>query len=197
MRRPHGRNLGEGPDAASPWDGDDAVTDEFGTDHDLKYANFTEFDEPGEYRVVVGDEESYSFEIDDASELYAPVLRDVGRLYTLKRSSTRIEDPYTGLEMGPGHEQDEEAIIAEPLGDWLEDYEPATRSALPTAGTMRATTASTSTRRGLPLRNSCLPTSATPSRSTPASSTSTISLMIRNSATCRTYSSSARRACAF
>ncbi|NGM70912.1 hypothetical protein G6M89_18210 [Natronolimnobius sp. AArcel1] len=115
--------LGEGESADNPWDGTDAVSDEFGTDHSIKYATFTEFDEPGEYQVVVGDEESYSFEIADASDLYAPVLRDVGRLYTLKRSSTRIEDPYTGLEMGPGHEQDEEAIIAEPIGDWLEDYE--------------------------------------------------------------------------
>lgn len=101
----------------------ETMDDEHGTDQTVRWADFSDFDEPGEYTVVVGDEESYPFEIAEAGELYAPVLRDVGRLYTLKRSNTRIEDPYTGLEIGPGHTQDEEAIIAEPVGDWLEDYE--------------------------------------------------------------------------
>ncbi len=99
------------------------LQDEAGTTQTLKWADFSDFDQPGEYKVVVGDEESHPFQIGDASEIYAPLLRDVGRLYTLKRSNTRIEDPYTGLHIGPGHTQDEEAIVAEPIGDWLEDYE--------------------------------------------------------------------------
>lgn len=91
-----------------------AMDDEFGTDHTVKWADFTDLDEPGEYRIVAGDEESYPFRVDEASEVYAELLRDVGRLYTLKRSDTHIDDPYTGLDIGPGHGQDAEAIVAEP-----------------------------------------------------------------------------------
>ncbi|MCU4740967.1 glycoside hydrolase family 9 protein [Halobacteria archaeon AArc-m2/3/4] len=91
-----------------------AMDDEFGTNHTVKWADFTELDEPGEYRIVAGDEESYPFRVDEASAVYAELLRDVGRLYTLKRSKTHIDDPYTGLDIGPGHGQDEEAIVAEP-----------------------------------------------------------------------------------
>ncbi len=94
-----------------------AMDDEFGTDHTVKWADFTDLDEPGEYRIVAGEAESYSFTVDEASEVYAELLRDVGRLYTLKRSNTHIDDPYTGLEIGPGHSQDEDAIVAEPADD--------------------------------------------------------------------------------
>ena len=100
-----------------------AMDDEFGTDHTVKWADFSDLDESGKFVVVAGEEESYPFEIGEASEIYAPLLRDVGRLYTLKRSNTHVDDPYTGLDIGPGHTQDEQAVVAEPNGDWLEDYE--------------------------------------------------------------------------
>ncbi|WP_226012375.1 glycoside hydrolase family 9 protein [Halomicrobium salinisoli] len=106
----------------------EAVTDELtdkSTGHSIKWADFSDLSESGTYRVVVGDHESRPFEVGEPSEVYGDVLADVGRLYTIKRANTHIDDPETGLDIGPGHMQDEEAIVQEPeTSDFLNDYEP-------------------------------------------------------------------------
>jgi len=64
---------------------------------------------PGEYVVRAGGVESHPFTV--APGVFADPLRTVARHYNLRRSATRVEDPVTGLEFGPGHEQDREAEL--------------------------------------------------------------------------------------
>ncbi|WP_435102314.1 glycoside hydrolase family 9 protein [Halarchaeum sp. P4] len=76
----------------------------------VRHADFSDLDEVGTYVVRAGGAESHPFGINP--DVYAPVLRDVGRLYTLKRSNTRIDDHRTGLDIAPGHPQDAAASLA-------------------------------------------------------------------------------------
>jgi endoglucanase len=94
-----------------------------GSGHTVKRADFTAVTTAGEYTVVVGDHESRPFEIGSPNSVYGDLLVDVGRLYTLKRANADINDPVTGLDIGPGHMQDKNAIIAEPrTSDFLKHH---------------------------------------------------------------------------
>ncbi len=64
---------------------------------------------PGEYVVRAGGAESYPFTV--APDVFEDSLKTVARHYSLRRSATRIEDPVTGLEAGPGHERDRRAAL--------------------------------------------------------------------------------------
>ncbi|AWB27528.1 glycoside hydrolase family 9 protein [Halococcoides cellulosivorans] len=108
----------------------DAVEDTFyegveSSGHSVKYADFTGLTTSGTYKVVAGSYESHEFEVGSAKEVYGRVLSDVGRVYTLKRANADITDPVTGLDIGPGHMQDQEAVIPEPAtSDFLVDDSP-------------------------------------------------------------------------
>jgi endoglucanase len=94
-----------------------------GSGHTVKRADFSDVTTAGEYRVVVGDHESHSFTIGSPDDVYGDLLADVGRLYTLKRANADIDDPETGLDIGPGHMNDKNAIIAEPrTSDFLKEH---------------------------------------------------------------------------
>jgi len=77
----------------------------------VRQADFTDVTEPGEYVVEVGDGAARSVPFRVAPDVYAGTLVDATRLYSLKRSNTRIDDPVTGLDVDPGHTQDERAAM--------------------------------------------------------------------------------------
>jgi endoglucanase len=94
-----------------------------GSGHTVKRADFSDVTTAGEYRVVVGDHGSHPFTIGSPNDVYGDLLADVGRLYTLKRANADIDDPETGLDIGPGHMNDKNAIIAEPrTSDFLKEH---------------------------------------------------------------------------
>ncbi|MFB6162113.1 MAG: glycoside hydrolase family 9 protein [Halococcoides sp.] len=89
----------------------------------VKRALFTDVTTAGTYKVTAGSYESHPFKIDSADAVYGELLASVGRLYTLKRANADIQDPVTGLDIGPGHMEDQNATIAEPsTSDFLKDY---------------------------------------------------------------------------
>lgn len=72
-------------------------------------ADFTDFKQPGRYKLVVGSEESDVFAIGD--NVYAiPALQN-WRSYTLSRSNTPMQDDVTGLKIASGHAQDKDAQV--------------------------------------------------------------------------------------
>lgn len=79
------------------------------SDEDVCSADFTGFNIPGEYRLVVGERESYAFAIGD--NVYAvPMVQNL-RSYTLSRSNTPMKDSLTGLEIRKGHPQTAQAEV--------------------------------------------------------------------------------------
>lgn len=97
----------------------------------VRHADFSDVEDAGEYVLTVGSEMSHRFEIGE--DVYDDALASVGRLFTLKRTNQRIEDPVTGLEYGPGHPQDatatvtatddpvyEEGEVADVAGGWYD-----------------------------------------------------------------------------
>ncbi|MFB6152164.1 MAG: glycoside hydrolase family 9 protein [Haloarculaceae archaeon] len=87
----------------------DPVYDE-AADERVRHAEFTPVSDPGEY-VVVADDGSRSHPFRIGEGVYDDVLATVGRLYSLKRSDTPIDDPVTGLETEGGHGQDANAAL--------------------------------------------------------------------------------------
>jgi len=75
----------------------------------VRQADFSGLSTPGEYVVEVDGERSPAFRI--GPDVYEDTLVDAARLYTLKRSNTRIDDPMTGLDVEPGHTQDAAASL--------------------------------------------------------------------------------------
>ena len=75
----------------------------------IRRADFSSVKKAGTYKLVVGDQESYEFEI--GNNVYAvPALMN-WRSYTLSRSNTPMKDELTGLEIKSGHAQDKEAQV--------------------------------------------------------------------------------------
>ncbi|WP_049928116.1 glycoside hydrolase family 9 protein [Halopiger goleimassiliensis] len=88
----------------------------------VRHATFSDVTTPGEYVVAVDGGTSYPFRI--AEDVYDEALATMGRLFTLKRAGTRIEDPITGVEIGPGHTQDANAAMAAPDDAFYDEGEP-------------------------------------------------------------------------
>ena len=70
-------------------------------------ADFSDFNQPGRYKLVVGDQESADFAIGD--NVYGVAALQNWRSYTLSRTNTPMEDEVTGLKITSGHAQDKEA----------------------------------------------------------------------------------------
>lgn len=81
---------------------DDAMSGE-----KVRKADFSAVRKPGLYKITVGNEESYNFQIGD-NVYYIPALQN-WRSYTLTRSGDYIKDDLTGLEVMHGHPQDKNA----------------------------------------------------------------------------------------
>ena len=76
---------------------------------ELSRADFTVFDTPGIYRLVVGDKASYDFAVGD--NVYAVPLVQNLRSFTLSRSNTAMNDAITGLRIAQGHPQTSRAEV--------------------------------------------------------------------------------------
>jgi len=72
-------------------------------------ADFSDFNQPGEYCLVVGNRESYDFAI--GHNVYALPLTQNLRSFTLSRSNTPMKDSITGLEIKQGHPQTAHAEV--------------------------------------------------------------------------------------
>lgn len=72
-------------------------------------AEFTDFRQPGKYRLVVAGEESDIFAIGD--NVYGVPAVQNWRSYTLSRSNTPMQDEVTGLRVASGHAQDKAAQV--------------------------------------------------------------------------------------
>lgn len=72
-------------------------------------ADFSDFNQPGRYKLVVGDQESADFAIGD--NVYGVAALQNWRSYTLSRTNTPMEDEVTGLKITSGHAQDKEAQV--------------------------------------------------------------------------------------
>lgn len=75
----------------------------------VRRADFSDFKQAGNYKVVVGDQSSYEFAIGD--NVYAVPALQNWRSYTLSRSNTPMKDSLTGLEIKTGHAQDSKAQV--------------------------------------------------------------------------------------
>lgn len=75
----------------------------------VRRADFTAFNVPGEYRLVVDGKASYDFAIGD--NVYAVPAVQALRSYTLSRSGLPFKDEVTGLEVKEGHAQDARAQV--------------------------------------------------------------------------------------
>lgn len=64
--------------------------------------DFTSFEEPGCYRLRVGQAASHPFKI--GRSVYLPLIRDAARAFFLIRANTAIDDPVTGLRHSAGHQ---------------------------------------------------------------------------------------------
>lgn len=74
----------------------------------LRTADFSDFNTPGLYRLVVGSSESYDFAV--GNNVYAVPTVQTWRSYTLSRSAP-LKDSLTGLEIQKGHPQDKAAEV--------------------------------------------------------------------------------------
>lgn len=75
----------------------------------VRQADFTAFQTPGTYKLMVGAEDSYAFTIGD--NVYAVPALQNWRSYTLSRSNTPFHDELTGLTVKQGHAQDKAAQV--------------------------------------------------------------------------------------
>lgn len=75
----------------------------------VRQADFTAFQQPGTYKLVIGAENSYDFSIGD--NVYAVPALQNWRSYTLSRSNTAFQDELTGLTVRAGHAQDKAAQV--------------------------------------------------------------------------------------
>lgn len=82
----------------------DAMSGEY-----ISRADFSDFNQAGTYKLVVGGEESAAFAI--GSNVYAVPALQNWRSYTLSRSNTPMSDRLTGLTIVSGHAQDREAQV--------------------------------------------------------------------------------------
>jgi len=94
-----GKTVYEGKLTAAKYDANSA--------ENIRRADFTNFNTPGEYKLVVGDKESYDFAIGD-NVYNVPLVQNL-RSYTLARSGNPFKDEVTGLEVKQGHAQDARA----------------------------------------------------------------------------------------
>ncbi|WP_123536789.1 glycoside hydrolase family 9 protein [Halosimplex salinum] len=85
----------------------------------VRHADFSGVSQPGTYQLALGDGSVASHEFEVADGVWGRTLAELCRRYTLRRANTRIEDPVTGLEFGPGHPQDAEARMY--FGDEFRD----------------------------------------------------------------------------
>ena len=85
----------------------------------VRHAAFDALQEPGTYQLAVGDGTVASHPFEVGEGVWGRTLAELCRRYTLRRVNTRIEDPVTGLEYGPGHPQDAEARLY--FGDEFHD----------------------------------------------------------------------------
>lgn len=76
----------------------------------VRHADFSSVRTPGTYEVRVRGRPGRSVPFRIADDVYEGLLRDVGRLYSLKRSNVAFADPLTGLAVEAGHPQDRQAI---------------------------------------------------------------------------------------
>jgi len=100
----------DGDDAVATGELSDPIHDE-GAGEVVRQADFSDVTETGDYVVEVGDGAARSVPFRVAPDVYEGALVDATRLYALKRSNTRIDDPVTGLNVEPGHPQDERAAM--------------------------------------------------------------------------------------
>ncbi|WP_436907942.1 glycoside hydrolase family 9 protein [Halosimplex marinum] len=88
-----------------------APADDDASGDTVRHATFDGVTRPGTYRLAAGDGAVASHQFAVGPGVYGRTLAEICRRYTLRRANTRIEDPVTGLEYGPGHPQDREARL--------------------------------------------------------------------------------------
>lgn len=82
--------------------------DDFNSGDKVRHADFTDFNQPGSYYLVVaGYGISLPFEIH--LDVYRKPYMEAVRTYTLARANIELKDPWTGLEHAMAHQQDAEA----------------------------------------------------------------------------------------
>ncbi|WP_436925980.1 glycoside hydrolase family 9 protein [Halosimplex amylolyticum] len=86
-----------------------APTDDEASGDTVRHAEFDDVTEPGTYQVAVADGTAASHPFEVGEGVWGRTLAELCRRYTLRRVNTRIDDPVTGMEFGPGHPQDAEA----------------------------------------------------------------------------------------
>jgi endoglucanase len=79
------------------------------SDESIQVADFSNFNVPGTYKIVVDGKDSYEFKIGD--NVYVVETVQNLRSYTLSRCNNPMTDSITGLEIKKGHPQDRKAIL--------------------------------------------------------------------------------------